>query len=186
MRQFWTRQQAGKKDFGDILAACIDEANSSEAVERCLARYPEYADQLRPLLVATLSMRRGMAVPIREEPRLAARRQFLQAAARRSQTASGYAVGRPITPDRTPSVLLRPLWSAFAPAVVAAVFFVVALVPIMSITSASSLPGDWNYGFKRATERVRLALALDPADRLAPSKEEDLLDIPAFLRRQAN
>jgi cell division protein FtsZ len=27
---------------------------------------------------------------------------------------------------------------------------------------------------------------LDPADRLAPAKEEDLLDIPAFLRRQAN
>ncbi len=28
--------------------------------------------------------------------------------------------------------------------------------------------------------------ALDPADRLSPSKDEDLLDIPAFLRRQAN
>ncbi len=28
--------------------------------------------------------------------------------------------------------------------------------------------------------------ALDPADRLRPSKEEDVLDIPAFLRRQAN
>ncbi len=28
--------------------------------------------------------------------------------------------------------------------------------------------------------------ALDPADRLGPSKDEDLLDIPAFLRRQAN
>jgi cell division protein FtsZ len=27
---------------------------------------------------------------------------------------------------------------------------------------------------------------LDPADRLAPTKDEDLLDIPAFLRRQAN
>ena len=27
---------------------------------------------------------------------------------------------------------------------------------------------------------------LDPADRLTPSKDEDLLDIPAFLRRQAN
>jgi cell division protein FtsZ len=27
---------------------------------------------------------------------------------------------------------------------------------------------------------------LDPADRLTPAKDEDLLDIPAFLRRQAN
>jgi hypothetical protein len=28
--------------------------------------------------------------------------------------------------------------------------------------------------------------ALDPADRLGPSKDDELLDIPAFLRRQAN
>jgi cell division protein FtsZ len=28
--------------------------------------------------------------------------------------------------------------------------------------------------------------ALDPADRISPAKDEDLLDIPAFLRRQAN
>jgi len=35
------------------------------------------------------------------------------------------------------------------------------------------------------TAQARLG-ALDPADRLRPSKEEDVLDIPAFLRRQAN
>ena len=28
--------------------------------------------------------------------------------------------------------------------------------------------------------------AIDPADRLAPAADDDLLDIPAFLRRQAN
>jgi cell division protein FtsZ len=28
--------------------------------------------------------------------------------------------------------------------------------------------------------------ARDPADRISPTKDEDLLDIPAFLRRQAN
>jgi cell division protein FtsZ len=28
--------------------------------------------------------------------------------------------------------------------------------------------------------------ALDPADRMSPSKADDELDIPAFLRRQAN
>jgi cell division protein FtsZ len=27
---------------------------------------------------------------------------------------------------------------------------------------------------------------LDPADRISFNKEEDMLDIPAFLRRQAN
>jgi cell division protein FtsZ len=27
---------------------------------------------------------------------------------------------------------------------------------------------------------------LDPTDRLAPKAEDDLLEIPAFLRRQAN
>jgi cell division protein FtsZ len=28
--------------------------------------------------------------------------------------------------------------------------------------------------------------AMDPGERLTPSREEDTLDIPAFLRRQAN
>ncbi len=44
-----------------------------------------------------------------------------------------------------------------------------------------------DQGSRPATPAAQPRLgALDPSDRLSPSKEEDLLDIPAFLRRQAN
>jgi hypothetical protein len=160
----WIGRRRDEQDVNEILAACLEREDRGEDIASCLAAYPERAAELEPLLRTALFMRRGMAAPIREDQRLAARQQFLQAAARRAAVARA---AEPL-PDRvhTPLVLMRPLWSAFAPAVVAALLFVVALVPIMSITSVSSLPGDWNYGFKRSAERVRLALALDPTDHL--------------------
>jgi hypothetical protein len=152
-----------RDELDSLLAACLEEIDSPKQIAGCLADHPEHAAELEPLLRSAFAMRRAMAVPIRDEARLAARRRYLQAAATQSWGASQYASGRA---QRTPNVLLRPLWSAFAPAVVAAALFVVALVPIMSLTSVSALPGDWNYGFKRSAERVRLALTLNAGDRL--------------------
>lgn len=162
--RFWRGNT--QQELSEVLAACLEEIHSPEQIPACVSRHPEHAAELEPLLRSTFSLQRLMARPIREERRLAARRQFLQAAASQSWTASQYATGRLPGPQRTPNVLLRPLWSAFAPAAVAAALFVVALVPIMSLTSVSSLPGDWNYGFKRSAEHVRLALTLNPGDRL--------------------
>jgi hypothetical protein len=160
MMRFW---QSGKRDdLGELLAACLDEIDTPEQIPACLARHPERAAELESLLQSAFSVRRAMAQPIREDRRLEARRQFLQAAANRSWKASQQAAGR----QETPSILLRPLWSTLAPAAVAAALFVVALMPVMSLTSVSALPGDWNYGFKRSAERVRLALTLNPGDRL--------------------
>jgi cell division protein FtsZ len=46
---------------------------------------------------------------------------------------------------------------------------------------------DKSEAEKRAsTPAAAVRVAVDPADRLAPRTDEDLLDIPAFLRRQAN
>jgi hypothetical protein len=154
------------QDLSEILAACLEEIDSPAQIADCLERHPDHAAELAPLLRSALSFRQVMAAPIREDRRLEARRRFLQAAASHSWEASQYATGRLPGPRQTPNVLLRPLWSTFAPAVVAAALFVVALVPIMSLTSVSALPGDWNYGFKRSSERVRLALTLDPGARL--------------------
>ncbi|MGI8550460.1 MAG: DUF5667 domain-containing protein, partial [Dehalococcoidia bacterium] len=164
--RFWEWPSSAERDFEAVLAACLEEADSREAIQDCLSRYPQYASTLDPLLHSSLSLRRAMAVPIREQQRLAARRRFLQAATRQAQAGPSYVQRRTAVHARTPAVLLRPLWSTFAPAIVAAVFFVVALGPIMALTSSSALPGDWNYGFKRSSERVRLALTLNPSDRL--------------------
>ena len=163
--RLWKRPTHDDRAFGDALADCLETADSPDGIALSLRRYPQYAERLEPLLVTAQATRRGLAAPIREERRALARRQFLQAAAQQSRAAPSYVAGRVPGASRAPAVVLRPLWSTFAPAIVAAALFVVALVPILALTSSSALPGDWNYGFKRSTERVRLALALDPADR---------------------
>jgi hypothetical protein len=153
------------RELSEILAACLDSIDGPEGIPGCLRRYPEHAPELEPLLRTALATHSRLTPPVRESRRLAARSEFLRAAARESR-ATALAPNRRIDAQRPPSVLTRPLWSAFAPAIVAAMLFVVAIIPIMSITSSTALPGDWNYGFKRSTERVRLALTLSPADRL--------------------
>jgi len=163
--KFWAVRNAETREMEDVLAACLDEVRRPEDVEAALARHVAHAQELRPLLSATVSMRESMATPVREDRRLAARRRVLQAGRRPLPLpAANRASGQDTY--RTPNVLLRPLWSSFAPAFVAALFFLIAFIPMLSLTSVSALPGDWNYGFKRATERVRLALALDPSERL--------------------
>lgn len=162
----WSRASRTERRFENILSECLDSVDSPEGLEVCLQRYPAEAARLEPLLRSALQVRRSLAVPVREERRQQARQQFLHAAAQQAQAAPGYVRTR--VPVRKQASLghLRPLWRSFAPAITAAVLFVMALVPIMALTSNSALPGDWNYGFKRSTERVRLALAITPSDRL--------------------
>lgn len=163
--RFWDRSSAMEREFERILAVSLDTARNPESVASILARYPEHAPRLEPLLRTTLAMRRGAEMPVREQQRLEARRQFQRAAAQRSsRTAPAYVAERKRA-EPVPVALLRPLWSTFAPVAVTALLFLVALVPLLALTSSSSLPGDWNYGFKRSTERVRLALTLDPTAR---------------------
>ena len=163
--RFWKQASTRERDFEDVLADGLEEVNGRRTVDEVLSRYPDYAPRLEPLLRTKLLLQDRFAIPMRENRRIEARRRFLQAAARQSREAPAY-VSHRLPGDQSPAVILKPLWSAFAPAIVAAVFFVVALVPIMGLTSSNALPGDWNYGFKRSSERVRLALTTDPTQRL--------------------
>ena len=75
-----------KQDFESILDECLQQLNSGQAdLETCLARYPEQAAALRPLL-QTAALLRAAPVP-RPSPaaRAAGRQQLLLAVARRRQ-----------------------------------------------------------------------------------------------------
>ena len=165
MIKFW---QAGDRTDEDLRRS--SQNVSTRSLCRRKSRAASIAIRIRaelePLLRAAFRMQRSMAVPINEERRIAARRQFMMAAARQSHAAPAFVARRIGGPKAAPTVLLRPLWSAFAPAAVAAALFVVALVPIMSNHERQRSSRAWNYSFKRSTEQVRLALTLNPADRL--------------------
>ena len=42
----------------DIFEVCIERLNAGDSIERCLASYPAYARQLRPLLETALTLKR--------------------------------------------------------------------------------------------------------------------------------
>ncbi|RPI09111.1 MAG: hypothetical protein EHM65_09530 [Acidobacteriales bacterium] len=112
------------------------------SVDQCLARYPEQAAQLRPLLVSAERLSRGRAVT----PSTAFK------AATRARLIARAEASRPRT-----SFVLRPAWQ-FAMAIA-----LLALVMLASTTAVAqdSLPGEPLYGWKLNSEHVWRSVATD-------------------------
>jgi hypothetical protein len=131
------------------LIECLDALAQGESVERILARYPQDAAQLRPLLqtavgLPTLRMEPSEAVKMR------ARQKFLaQAAALR-------------IPAKRQGWAFLP---RFATGFVAAALVAVVLSTGAVAASGSSLPGDPLYGLKRTVENVQLGTTGSPVVR---------------------
>ena len=50
-------------NIGEALNDCIDRLNGGQSLEDCLARYPQWAAELRPMLLAGLRVREAQASP---------------------------------------------------------------------------------------------------------------------------
>ena len=150
-------------DFEAILDDCLSHLREGASIEACLARYPEYAVELEPLL--RIALRAQELKPV-EPPSMTAlaagRRRFLQEAARLRQREALPRAGWLFT-------LLRPMprwvWARRSFAITAlTVFLLLALLGGgVVVASANSLPGDPLYPIKRATEQVQLSFTFDPA-----------------------
>jgi hypothetical protein len=142
----------------DAFEDCLARMLAGEPAEGCLARYPDLAGELRPMLVAASAARAAGQVPRGAEARSRAR--FLAAA-------SGRRAGGA---RRAPSFagLLRGL-AAMAAVLVVGLLGGLALY----FASAPTLPGDPLYGVKREFEAARLQLVSGPAERLALEAQLD-------------
>lgn len=152
------------KEFETILDLCIDELREGKNLEAVLERYPEYADELRPLL-KTASAVSELKTP---EPSPQQINTALLEIGRRS--AAGTAEEEHI-PSHIPEGKSGPgifpgfLQKRWLRTAVNAVLVVLVLFWGLSTVSADSVPGDVLYPVKRATEQVRFALTFGPADR---------------------
>lgn len=145
-----------ERRLAEALAASLDALRDGSAtVADCLRRYPDLAAELEPLLQTSERLAVLTQVQPPEATRLAARHAFLDAAAARRRPV-------PIAPR---PVVHRRGWLVFAPVGIAAMLFLAIAVPVLGSMDGGAVPGDWNYAFKRATERVRLALTVDSSDR---------------------
>jgi hypothetical protein len=71
-----------KTGLEEALAECLDSVESGVSVEECLARHPELARELEPLLLTALGLQQLFDVEPRPSFQRAARQRFLTAALR--------------------------------------------------------------------------------------------------------
>jgi hypothetical protein len=71
-------------DIKHILDVCIDRLNKGESLEACLAAYPEYANQIKPLLKTMFQMKDAYSFEPSDDSMRAARLRFYAALNKRS------------------------------------------------------------------------------------------------------
>ena len=131
------------KEFDNIFNECLERLLlKGESLEQCLARYPEQAAELKPLLETALAAREASNIQPRPEFRARARYQFRSALKERAAGKSS------------------PSWSWF-PRWATVVVIVLGLVMVGSgtvLAADSSMPDSPLYSVKLATEQVRMTL----------------------------
>lgn len=149
----------------DALEVCLQALEKGADLESCLARFPELAVELRPMLEAA-GLAREQAV--REVPEPAMRRGralLLRHAAEMRERDHAAAV---------------PLWRRsgragravrLAATLVTTLVFLLFSGTGLVFASSKSLPGDNLYTVKRSWEDVQLALTVDPKARIQRQTE---------------
>jgi len=125
----------------DIVNECLEAIIRGESVSDCLARYPEQANELRPLLQMMVAARKACCVTPRPEFRARARYEYRQAVA---ASCAGRGKGGFHWSWR---------WSAAIP--LALIVMMISGGGIVA-ASSSSLPGQPLYGVKLAIERTQV------------------------------
>ena len=134
---------------------CLDALAQGEPLERILARYPQDAPQLRPLLETAAALP-ALRMQPSEATKMKSRDAFLAQAA---------------TLRRTPARAAFHWWPRLAAGFAAVALIAMVLGTGTLAASSSALPGDPLYGLKRAAENVQLSAAASPNVRTSLQNE---------------
>ena len=134
-----------ENEFDNILDECLERMlTDGETAEQCLARYPQWAKELEPLLLASTFARKASSVKPRPEFRERARYQMRAALQEMAEKRE----------RRFSLFRWQPQWVT---AVIAVLVLVVASGGTVA-ASGNSMPDEILYPVKLAAERVRLTL----------------------------
>ncbi|UCC16510.1 MAG: hypothetical protein JSU58_09105 [Dehalococcoidales bacterium] len=133
-----------EKEFNNILDECLDRLMfKGDTVELCLADYPEYADELRPLLETSLMTSKISSLEPDQEFKAKSRNEL-------------FAILREAEEKKSRS-LFKFSWQPRWAGVVAIIVAILIATGGTSAASIGSMPDDFLYPVKRATEHVQLA-----------------------------
>jgi len=146
-----------RKDFDSILDECLERVMKGEAdVEACLARYPEYAEELKELLETALVFQQVESPePSHQAVDMGQERLIKALEEKRGQRANSRGF---------PGWFMRPRHVRWAGALAALVVLLVTGTTV-ALASGSSLPGQPLYPVKRGIEEMRLALTFQTPER---------------------
>ena len=130
--------------FESILQECLhDLEGGAVSIEECLQRYPQYAGQLEPVLLASVYIARGREAKLSPAFKARVRTRLLQ---------QMYASPRKAVPVRFPFMRLAA----------GLVVLLLALLITGTTYAQRALPGESFYGWKLASENVWRAVSPDP------------------------
>lgn len=148
-------------DKYDVLEVCIQEIEKGTDIDTVLARYPKYAEELRPILETSVQAIRLASLGPSPEVERRGRAKVLQYAARMREA-------RALPSRRLWSVPLRRVLVSLA------VITMLFLGSNRLVHAASgTLPGDNLYPVKRTWEDVRVLLTFDLHSREALEIEHE-------------
>jgi len=148
------KNESTNTEFETILDYCIDEIQAGKSLEKCLAEFPEYRDELKPML-ETVSMMGKAEAP---QPSAETINNALFEIGRRAEQEKSSAGTSGIF---FPEFMRKPwVFRTLSAAMVLVVLFFG-----LSTLSAGSVPGDILYPFKKFTENVQFLLTTGEQDR---------------------
>jgi hypothetical protein len=161
-----------RRGFERALDECLSQLNTGEfGLEEVLARYPEHAAELRPLLRTAMMVRQVPQMVPSPEAQAAGRRRLLAAVAKKRREKALAEPGLLQRLGQQVATVMQPLLqpqrqSLRLAQAIAALLVVVSLVSAGTVgVAAGSLPDSPFYPIKRTTEWVQLTLTTSPADK---------------------
>jgi hypothetical protein len=153
----------------DVIDDCLEQLeNGTATVEQCLARYPQHAAELRPLLMATMQFQPARTVTARSTFKTRNRAQLIAHMGEhprgRRQAASPFF-----------QFFQSGFKVAFSLGAVA-----VALLVVSTGAAQSAMPGQPLYGLKRTSENVWRAVSPDPLSvdlAISERRAEELVQV---------
>lgn len=159
-----------ENEYDAILETCIEQiATGASSLEECLVRYPYYADELEPILVAATRLRRVRNV--KPPP-------FLRGRIRAK-------INRATESTPPPKRGLPPFFWRMALNIGV---FLLTLVMTNTVLAQSALPGESLYSWKITTEHIWRGVSTDPLAidlRLADRRLDEYVAVSRDENRRA-
>jgi len=175
-----------ERQFEQIFERCLQQVTRTGNTEGVLRRYPQHADDLRPLLEIALATSRAYADVPEPPARLAAgRKRLLETAAqlRERTQATSTSTTRKETKPKMKLIFATRLIGA----VMAAVVGIATIGGGATLAASDSLPGDVLYPVKLAGEDLRLSMASAPESQVELAlqfADERIAELEGLLERE--